>query len=156
MNSSYLRYGRPYVSCGILWRNDILLEIVPVLTESKRISAVSINLESCTILLCSVYMPGCAKLHLVDTRSDVTQTLAHLTDSSTYVFIIIGGDFNCCLTDRTKNSVKEISQFMENENLFCVSDLSHSHNIKYTFESKANKSQSFIDHFFLSQNLENC
>ena len=79
-------------------------------------------------------MPGCAKLCSVDIRSDATQTLAHLTDSSTYDFIIIGGDFNCCLTDRTKNSVKEISQFTENENLFCVSDLSHSHNVKYTFE----------------------
>ena len=153
MNSSCLRYGRPYGGCSILWRNDLLLEITSVLTESKHISAVSIKLEPCTILLCSVYMPEYAKLCLVDTRSDVTQALAHLTDNSTYDFIIIGGDFNCCLTDRTK---KVISQFIENKNLFCVSYLSHSHNIKYTFESKANKSQSFIDHFFFSQNLENC
>ena len=108
MTSSCLRYGRPYSGCGILWRNDLLLEITPVLTESKRISAVSIKLESCTILLCSVYMPGCAKLCLVDTRSDVTQALAHLTDSSTYDFIII---------EEILIVVKEISQFIENENL---------------------------------------
>ena len=117
----------------------------------QALNAVSIKFESCTLLLCSVYIPRCAKLCSVDTRSDVTQTLAHLTDSSTYDLIIIGGDFNCCLTDRTKKSVKEMSQFTENENLFCVSDISHSHNIKYTFECKANKLQSFIDHFFLAK-----
>ena len=126
MNSSCLRYGRPYGGCGILWRNDLHLEITPVLTESKCVSAVSIKLESCTILLCSVYMPGCSKLCLVDTRNDVTQALAHLTDSSTNDFIIIGGDLYCCLTERTKNSVQDISQFIENEKLFCVSDLSFS------------------------------
>ena len=156
MDSSCLRYGRPYGGCGILWRNNILLEVTPVLAQSKRISAISIKLESCTILLCSVYRPGSSKLCLNDTGRDVTESLTQLTNSCTYDFIIIGGDFNCCFTDKSKESVKDITQFVCDENLFCVSDLNDSHNIKFTFESKANNSQSFIDHFILSNNLINC
>ena len=51
--------------------------------------------------------------------------------------------------------MKDIAQFVNEENLFCVSDSNDSHDINFTFESKANKSQSFIDHFILSNNLDN-
>ena len=106
MDSTCLRYGRPYRGCGVLWRNNLLLEVTPVLAESKRISAVSIKLESCTILLCSIYMPGLAKLCSNDSRCDVIEALIQLTDICTYDFIIIGVILTAALQIRRKNMWK--------------------------------------------------
>ena len=156
MDSLQLRLGRPYGGCGILGRNDLLLEVTPVTSNSKRISSVSVKLDSSIFLLCTVYMPCSTNVPTVDTYTDVIQSLVQLTSNSAYDFIVIGGDFNCCLANTAKGPAKHISDFVDQEHLFSVSNTMHSCTIDYTFESKTNAAQTFLDHFIVSKNLQEC
>ena len=101
-------------------------------------------------------MPCSTNVPTADTYTDVIQSLVQLTSNSAYDFIVIGGDFNCCLANTAQGPAKDISDFVEQENLFCVSNAMHSCTIDYTFESKANGAQIFIDHFIVSKNLQEC
>ena len=48
---------------------------------------------------------------------------------------------------------RQIMSFVKGEELLSVSQMADVCNIAYTFESKANGAQSFIDHFLISPNL---
>ena len=101
-------------------------------------------------------MPCSTDVPTVSTYTDVIQSLVQLTSNSAYDFIVIGADFNCCLANTAQGTAKDISDFVEQENLFCVSNAMPSCTLDYTFESKANGAQTFIDHFIVSKNLQEC
>ena len=87
MDSSEVRHGRPYGGCGILWRSDLLLEVTPIATISERICPVSVKIDSCIFLLCTVYIPCGTIIPTVDTHTAVIQSLAELTSSKGYLLL---------------------------------------------------------------------
>ena len=122
-------------------------KVTPVITDSKRICAVSIEHANKRILLVNVYMPG------EDKQGEYIETLqsvAALRATSNYENVIIGGDFN---VDRVRIWLRNtgiLEEFIISETLCDAGDLGV---IDYTFESKINFSRSRIDHFFISENL---
>ena len=155
MDSYNLLSGRPFGGCAVLWKRELSCEVVPIDIQSRRVSAVSITINSSTFLLCSVYMPCNNHSDYEHTYQEVLQDLSTLSENDNYEFIIIGGDFNSSLVTASNKMSRDINSFMENNNLCCVSLHPNFDNITYTFESKANGCQSFIDHFIVSKNLYN-
>ena len=43
MDASKVNYGRPFGGCCILWKEDLLVSVIPVSTTSERVCAVTIK-----------------------------------------------------------------------------------------------------------------
>jgi len=48
--------GRPYGGCGILWRSDICVNVVPISVDSKRICADLLSTNTWKLVIINVYM----------------------------------------------------------------------------------------------------
>ena len=88
-----------------------------------------------------------------DTVQDVLHSLSYLCNNNRFAYFVIGGDFNTCLSSTDQAMTRQIMSFVKDEELLCVSQMADVCNIAYTFESKTNGAQSFIDHFLISPNL---
>ncbi len=153
MPDDTLHCGRPYGGCAIVWKADVLCRISPVLSDSGRLCAVRIENAAYSILIINVYMP-------CDSNTDAnlnefTEVLGE--DSSVCqlentVYGIIGGDFNADCSRLDSLRTRSLRGFISSENLIHVG-ITEGDNHVYTYESKANGSRSFIDHFLISDGL---
>ena len=154
MDNTKLVHGCPYGGCGILWKSDITSDASPISINCNRLCAVSVKIKSTKFLLCTVYMPyQISGSNTRDTVQDVLHSLSYLCNNNSFDYFIIGGDINTCLSNTGQPMTRQIMSFVKDEELLCVSQMADVCKIAYTFESKANGAQSFIDHFLISPNL---
>ena len=92
--------GRPHGGCAILFHAHLKIAVNPIITDSRRLVACTVLLDSSVkLLLCNVYTP--CDSHLIqdlttlrDTLSEIKSMIALHHDID---FVIIGGDFNADL-----------------------------------------------------------
>ncbi len=154
MNESELLTGRPFGGCAILWKRSLTCQVTPVTVSSRRLCAVTVNMDSVTLLLCNVYMPG-------DTMNDqsnleeYTDTLGEVTTLGANLnadHIIVGGDFNTDPKRLGSLHTTALQRFMTSEDM-CNGLYHASSQVDFTFESKASGARSTIDHFLITENL---
>ena len=150
MDTSQLLAGRPYGGCSILWRSSIACKVSPVECPSKRMCAITVDLPQVKLLLINVYMP-------TDTRYDRQNIIEYdnllidisaLSERLGVDHIVIAGDFNTDFGRGQSPHTVSLLRFLNQETLFEPSSY-----IDYTFESLSNGERSWLDHFFLSENL---
>ena len=52
MNESELLTGRPFGGCAILWKDTLQICVKPIITESNRVCAVSVETNHVYFILC--------------------------------------------------------------------------------------------------------
>ncbi|ESO95956.1 hypothetical protein LOTGIDRAFT_175012 [Lottia gigantea] len=139
MDSNRLLCGRPFRGCTILWKSGLLCNIKPIVSESRRVCAVMIEMGYMKVLLCNVYMP-CANSneHEFD---DTLNEIGKLIYESDTDYIVVGGDFNTDLSRTTSYHTIRLKAFCSSYTL----DFAQKHdtsNVEYTFESKINGDKS--------------
>ena len=152
--SNIARVGRPYGGCAIIWKSNLALSITPIDTLSDRICAVLVKSDNLNIVVCNVYMPGdnntCESF---ETYGDIIYEIITIFDLYRGFDFIIGGDFNVDFNRNESRNLGLLKQFLEEELLKCVS--LQCSNSEFTFENSTG-SKSFIDHFVVSESLNNC
>jgi exonuclease III len=95
--------GRPYGGCAILWRTDLMCNVIPLTTNSNRIGAVSMekNNNLSKILLANAYMPYESDDESTAVFTEQLCIIQNLIDNNADCHVIVGGDFNVDFT-RTK------------------------------------------------------
>ena len=151
MNSSAMLEGRPYGGCAILWKKSINIKIKHVEVESKRICAIKISLPDRDVLLINTYMPCDSPVNEIAYQETMIQ-IEEVCTMSNVDHIVIGGDFNTDLSRPHSLNTIMLNEFVQRESLqYCISlNLAQ---VDYTYESKATRNKSLIDHFIVSNNL---
>ena len=82
---------------------------------------------------------------------DILDNIVSLCQSTNATMLCVGGDFN---TDITRNTLQTqvFNEFCIDNDMFCCARNEHIE-ITFTYLSKINGSQTFIDHFLISENL---
>ena len=147
------RVGRPFGGCAIIWNKNLALSIIPVDTTSPRLCAVVIKSENLNIIMCNVYMPcdDNTDEHF-EIYGDILYELTNLFDLYRGYDIIIGGDFNVDFSRMYSRNLNIVRQFINDEQLTCVSQRCSKD--EYTYQK--GRFRSFIDHFLVSERLNNC
>ena len=152
MNESVVTRGRPHGGVAIVWNKRIQCKVSPVELKSKRMCAVTIDLEDKVILLVCVYMPcddRCLHLNLMEFNY-ILNALDILMNEVDAEYVCIGGDFYTDLDRLTQTQA--LINFTNDANLYlCANDPSSS--VQYSFCSKGTGAKSLIDHFILSENI---
>ena len=154
MEQGELLDGRPYGGCCIAWHDRIACSVSPVLTQSRRSCVVKIVSGTCSVLLCTVYMP-CDTTYDRENQSIFDETLnelSSLADIENVDSIIIGGDFNTDLSRRNSLHTSSLSLFATRTDLSFLNSLM-CYDVDYTYESGINYTKSTIDHFLVSSAL---
>lgn len=152
MSDDMLLNGRPFGGCSIIWKKNIMAVVTPVNTQSNRICAVNVKSNDCNFLLCNVYMP-CNNQNTIE-FVETLGLLTSLCQAPSYEYVILGGDFNVNFDRVSDNHVNLLNDFILS-NMLLNALLSDTQNVQYTYESKQNGHKSIIDHFFVSENLQN-
>ena len=120
---------------------------IQILPRGKSRTVVS----SFTMLVACVYLP--CDNNFSNDEYDAALAEVFTSDVCQEVdYIIVGGDFNTDLSRLSSPHTIALEELCNRENMLCVKR--HvSCDIDYTFESKANHSRSCIDHFIVSENL---
>ena len=153
MPNTSLLHGRPYGGCAILWRKDIKCSVVPVKMQTLRACGVIISMDTFKALLISVYMPTDSGNTYIDVYKDTLSCISATIDECNVDKIIIGGDFNADLSRAHSKNTQILQQFVSKETLKFGSSFSFA-TCDYTFESKATGCHSNVDHFLISENLQ--
>ncbi len=156
MADDILISGRPYGGCAILWKNNLTCKIEPLPVFNKRFCAVKIVMEQVTILLCTVYMPCDTDhdLQNIDTFNGVLNEIMTLAETINANHVNCAGDMNTDVSRQASLHTRELLSFTVKNDLILLDD-NVNFNVDYTYESKANCSRSIIDHFLVSNNLNN-
>ena len=146
--------GRPKGGCAIVWHKDRTLSIIPVVTISPRLCVVTIKAKNSNILLCNVYMPCDDNSNAnYEEYGDTLYEMITLIESYKGHDIIIGGDFNVDFSRNNSRNLRILSQFINDEQLNCIT--LRCPRDTFTFENSRHN-RSFIDHFIVSERLNNC
>lgn len=157
MNEDEYLSGRPYGGCAILLKKSLKCGVTPIQCESKRLCCVLIESNGIKILFFSIYMPTDTEhdteniIEFMEVLSCVNAISAQMSCDT----VILGGDFNTDLSRHNSLHTKYLNQFATKEGLRNVLDYSGIRD-DYTYESHVNGNRSFIDHFYIAQNLFNC
>ena len=152
--SDITRVGRPYGGLAIIWKNNLALSITPIKTINPRLCAVMVKSNNLNIIMCNLYLP-------CDDNTDVNfelygetlYDLINIIDTYRGFDLIIGGDLNTDFNRNESRNLDLLNQFINDELLNCISLELSSNN--FTFQnSRGNKS--FIDHFIVSESLNQC
>ncbi|ESO92706.1 hypothetical protein LOTGIDRAFT_175652 [Lottia gigantea] len=150
MDSNRLLCGRPFGGCAILWKSGLLCNFKPIVSESRRVCAVMIEMGYMKVLLCNVYMPcSNSNEHEFD---DTLNEIGKLIYESDTDYIVVGGDFNTDLSRTTSYHTIRLKALCSSHTL----DFAQKHdnsNVEYAFESKINGDKSSLDYFLFSENL---
>ena len=150
INSSEVLVGRPHGGCSILWKSSLSCKVTPVDCCSPRICAVLVELSQFSLLIVNFYMP-------VDTchdRVNDSDFRGVLSEASALAIkcgvdhVIYGGDFNTDFSRPRSLHTAALRDFTAEESV-CEPPGS----IDYTFENVFTGDRSFIDHFFVTENL---
>ena len=152
MAEQVISYGRGYGGVAIIWRSSLACSVEPVRLRHKRVCGVKISF-SCgmKLYLACVYLP--CDGHFSD--SDYTDALSDIFSSDACHeadCIIVGGDFNTDFTRVNSPHTRALKQLCNSESMTCITQHEKC-DVDYTFESKANNTRSCIDHFIVSENL---
>jgi len=151
MNESEITPGRPYGGCAILWRNSLSCRVTPIPSDNNRLCMAKVELQTHTVLLCTVYMPCDTEYDQsnIAIYNDVLYDLLNIVNNENIEFVLCGGDFNTDMLRVKSLHTTALHNFMSEESFKLVS-----HNcIDYTYESASNGVKSIIDHFMISENL---
>lgn len=144
LSCSVLR-GRTYGGVATLVRNDYL-SYTTCLKCAERYTIVSIG----QTIFINVYFP-CSS----SSSHEVVETLLIEINDVVTLFpdfeIVMGGDFNCVLSDNSKTS-NVIRRFMMKLNLSLVTDLIRP-NCDYTYYHESLHHYSFVDYFMFTSSL---
>lgn len=150
MSTSELLTGRPYGGCSILWKSNINGKITPVDTVHPRICAVAVEIprSETRLLLINVYMPTDSRQN-VDSLCEVLAEVSAIMERMSIDRVIFGGDMNTDFSRVHSAHSGRLAEFL------CKETMSEPVNdIRFTFTSLSSGNRSFIDHFFLSENLK--
>ena len=153
MESESLLYGRPYGGVAIAWSENFMGVVTPVEWVSRRLCAVTIKIDSLdhVIILINAYMPTDAQQNLTEFQNTLREIAAVMQAHET-PYVVIGGDINTDLSRLQSLNTRALLEFMNEEYLLFA--LNHEKaEVDYTFESKANGSRSLLDHFMISENV---
>lgn len=155
MDSSQLLTGRPHGGCAILWNSSLAGKIDKINTSSHRICAVTYTTKDTKVLFVSVYMP-------TDTENDKSNVNIYnevLAETSALLIetgcdrTIFGGDYNTDFARLASLHTPRLCEFMRNESI-----IEPSSEIDYTYfkdMDDGHKIRSWLDHFFVSDNMKN-
>ena len=146
------RIGRPYGGCAIIWHSKLKLTFTPITTNSTRICAVSVTSDNVKIIIISVYMPTDEDINFIP-YGDVLDEISSIISSYDNFEFIIGGDFNVDYKRTASKNLDLFKCFIREEQLTCVT-LPIADNNYTRIDTLNNKS--FIDHFLVSHNINNC
>ena len=154
MEEDQLLRGRPHGGAAILWHGEVKNLVTPVMWESSRGCAVTVELEGEILLLVCVYMPCDDWRHdgNVIEYKEILNEISVLCNSINVTHVCIGGDFNTDLSRNTPQTEELKAYMLENDLYCCASDSVCE--VEYTFCSKINDRRTFIDHFIVSHNLK--
>jgi exonuclease III len=98
-----------------MWRRSLTYTVLPVSRDSKRLCMIKVNINSFTMLLCTIYMPCDTEYdHANDTIfSDALSEIANAADAEEVDIIVCGGDFNCDLTRVRSLHTKSLISFVK-------------------------------------------
>ena len=155
MDEGVLLHGRPNGGAVILWHESLGGCVTPIAWDSKRFCAVTYDTGDIIILIVCVYMP------CDDWRPDgnVIEYIDMLNEISTLSngvkadCVCIGGDFNTDFSRHT-HQTNSLNSFIVDNDMFCCS-FSNISDVQYTYRSKINNTRTLIDHFLVSENLNN-
>ena len=150
MDCSVITAGKPCGGTAIIWKDSILMTMTPINTVSKRVSVVKVIINDVSIVFFSVYMSD-DNVTNTNLYGEILDEISSVLSNSTDEYFIIAGDFNVDL-GRNSLNLKLLKSFISYHELEILTSSKHC-NIDYTFESKANGSQSLFDHFVVSQNV---
>lgn len=142
--------GRPYGGCAILWRANLFATVTPIITNSKRLCAVTLCAEKWKILVINCYLPYEDDECKADEFAEQLSIIEYIINQNSDCHVIVGGDFN---VDFTRNWLHTtlLRSFCDNLNL----NLGIHHescNIDFTYNFNMIRF-STIDHFLLSGTL---
>ena len=118
-----------------------------------RYLTIMLNLNQKIFIIHSVYFPSLT--NKVDYVVDITNLISKLElnlSNFPHAYHILAGDYNF----EIRHEVKEFVLFkdlLDKYNLFCCDGLNTS-SLDYTYKHEGLRHQSWIDHFFLSENLK--
>jgi len=152
MDSGRIFQGRPFGGCAILWSSNSKCVVTPIETHNSRVCAVTLKISDKKFLLVNVYMPT-DTIHDIDNRieyDNVLSSLSAIAIDCAPDAVMFGGDFNTDFSRSESLHTISLINFLPDESLF-----EPANEIDYSFDSMATDDRSFIDHFFLSSNLDN-
>ena len=153
MDEGRIVRGRPRGGAAIVWHGSLGNRVTPVPWDSTRLCAVTLEVDTEKILLVCVYMPcddGLNNQNVLEYK-DILDSIDILCRSTNTTMLCIGGDFN---TDVRRNNpqTQAMNAFCIDNDLFCCAR-NVPLNLNFTYCSKINGCQTFIDHFVISDNL---
>ena len=155
MSCNEILIGRPHGGCVILWKADIVHNVIPIDTVSVRLNCVKVVIdEKFTFLLFNVYMPcddGCANGNLMQYQ-DILSEMSVIIHSHDVDNVIVGGDFNTSFA-RDSPQTRELQVFCSSENFVPCTTLDCA-KVSHTFECIQSNSRSEIDHFLVTDSLK--
>ncbi len=154
MNESELHSGRPYGGCAILWRDSLACKVTPISCDNCRLCLVKVCFNSCTLLLCTVYMPCDTEYDHCnnDAYNEILYEMLKFTNDDSIDFVLCGGDFNTDIIRSKSLHTRSLQAFMSQEN-FRLCDSHRFSSVDYTYESMSNSVRSNIDHVIVSENM---
>ena len=117
MDECEIRSGRPKGGCAILWKRSLIGKITPIESNNKRICCVHLEIDSCTILLCTVYQP-CDTEHDVlnnEIYNEVLLEILNILTCENVDLIICGGDFKTDLSRSKSLHTKSLCSFVDKQ-----------------------------------------
>ena len=150
--------GRPFGGVACLWKKSIFnhIKLLDFNVENGKYMSFSIKAGSQNIVVTNVYFPCVAPGHdyVVDSSFIIShiETVFSQNPSANH---ILAGDFNFECKDNNigYNLFKHL---ISDYSLICCDDMSPSNNLKYTYCHESLQHFSYIDHFFISNNLKSC
>ena len=155
MDEGVLLHGRPNGGAVILWHESLGGCVTPIAWDSKRFCAVTYDTGDIIILIVCVYMP-CDDWRPdgnVIEYIDILNEISTLSNGVKADCICIGGDFNTDFSRHT-HQTNSLNSFIVDNDMFCCS-FSNISDVQYTYRSKINNTRTLIDHFLVSENLNN-
>jgi len=154
MNEYELHSGRPYGGCAILWRDSLSCKVTPILCDNSRLCLVKVCFNTCTLLLCTVYMPCDTEYDNCnnDVYNEILLDMLKFANDDSIDFVMCGGDFNTDMIRTKSLHTNSLQAFMAREH-FKLCDSHSCSSVDYTYESMANYVRSNIDHMIVSENM---
>ena len=153
MDEGQLIRGRPHGGAAIMWRSTLGHHVSAISLDSKRMCAITVDVATEKLLIVCVYMPCDDGLndHNVLEYKEILDNIDVLCHSTNATMLCVGGDFNTDLSRDTPQT-QALNVFCNDNELFCCAK-NENLNFNFTFCSKINGRQTFIDHFIISDNL---
>ena len=153
MDSTRILRGRPHGGVLIIYPNSIGNNVKYLPTLSKRVCALSLQIDKITVYLFSVYMP--CDTNESSNRNEYESILSEISTLCIKYcaeFVCIAGDMNTDLSRIDSWHTQTLLEFIDYENLYVPLDHMTA-NVKYSYSNSFFNTFSIIDHVFISKNL---